>query len=65
MLAPPWFMYQGLERRDSSWQSGKPAEYLAKWTAWYRSISAGTRTAYSVAFREPKGWSGFYKSVVS
>src|SRR5262249_42675093 len=65
MLAPPWVMCQGVERHDESWQKGKPAEYLAKWVAWYQSIPAEARSAHSVVFREPKGWSGFYESVAS
>jgi hypothetical protein len=65
MLAPPWIMHQGVERGDAGWQNGKPAEYLAKWTAWYRSIPSQARSAYSGAFKEPKGWSGFYKSLAS
>jgi hypothetical protein len=65
MLAPPWIMYQGVDRSDASWQSGKPARYLVQWTAWYRTFPAEARTAYSVAFREPKGWSGFYASFAS
>jgi hypothetical protein len=63
MLAPPWIMCDGIERRDASWQSGKPARYLAKWMAWYRTVPLEARIAYSLAFREPKGWSGFYKSL--
>jgi hypothetical protein len=58
-------MCQGLERGDANWQSGKPAEYLAKWTAWYQAFPAEARKAYSVAFAEPKGWLGFYKSLAS
>ncbi len=65
MLAPPWVMFQGIERSDPTWQSGKSAGYLAKWTKWFQTISAEARAAYTVAFREPKGWSGFYKSIVS
>jgi hypothetical protein len=65
MLAPPWIMWQGVERNDASWQSGKPAKYLAQWTAWYQSVPADAREAYSFAFKEPKGWSGFYKSRAS
>ena len=65
MLVPPWLMFQGVDRADASWQSGKPAEYLAKWIAWYRSIPAEAQTAYAVPFQEPKGWSGFYKSAAS
>jgi hypothetical protein len=65
MLVPPWIMCQGVERSDVNWQSGKPAEYLAKWTTWYRSITAEARSAYSVAFQESKGWSGFYQSLTS
>ena len=63
MWAPPWIMCEGALRNDARWHSGKPAKYLAKWSAWYQSIPAEARTAYSVAFREPKGWSGFYKSL--
>jgi hypothetical protein len=63
MLAPPWIMFPGGDRSDASWQSGKPAKYLAKWMTWYRTIPVEARTAYSVAFREPKGWSGFYESL--
>src|SRR5262249_42762181 len=65
MFAPPWIMYEDVERRDVSWQKGKPAKYLAKWTAWYRKISRETRSTYSMVFREPSAWSGFYKSVIS
>jgi hypothetical protein len=65
MLAPPWIMCQGVERNDGRWRSGKPAKYLAKWSAWYQSIPAEAQTAYSVAFREPKGWSGFSESLTS
>jgi hypothetical protein len=65
MWAPPWIMFQRALRNDARWHSGKPAKYLAKWSAWYQSIRAEARTAYSVAFREPKGWSGFYKSLAS
>lgn len=65
MFVPPWIMFEGIDRSDASWQAEKPAEYLAKWIAWYRTISAEARTAYSVAFREPKGWSGFYESLAS
>lgn len=65
MLMPPWLLFQGVQGSDVSWQNGKHAEYLAKWVAWFRTIPAEARTAYSVAFREPKGWSGFYESVVS
>src|SRR5262249_46667979 len=65
MLAPPWVMCQGIERSHANWRRGNPAEYLAKWMAWYRAIPLEARTAYSVAFREPKGWSGFYKSLAS
>ena len=65
MLAPPWIMWQGVALADASWKSGKPAEYLAEWTKWYRSASTEARTAYAVAFQEPKGWSGFYKSRAS
>lgn len=65
MLVPPWLLYQGVERSDASWRNGKPAEYLARWIAWYRGMPTEARTAYSVAFREPKGWSGFYESVAS
>jgi hypothetical protein len=64
-LAPPWVMFQDLARNDASWRSGKPAEYLARWTTWFRSISAEARTAYALPFKEPKGWSGFYKSLSS
>jgi hypothetical protein len=65
MLAPPWIMHQGVGRGDASWQIGKQAAYLAKWLAWYRTIPAQARTAYSLAFREPKEWSGFYESFAS
>ena len=65
LLVPPWLMCQGIVRGDPSWQSGKPAEYLAKWVAWYQSIPAEGRTGYSVVFPEPKGWSGFYESLAS
>jgi hypothetical protein len=65
MLMPPWLMVQGVKHTDSSWRSGKPAQYLAKWAAWYRAIPPEARTAYGVAFREPKGWSGFYRSITS
>ena len=65
MLAPPWIMCQGIERNDARWRSGKRAKYLAKWSAWYQSIPAEAQTAYSVAFREPKGWSGFSESLTS
>jgi hypothetical protein len=65
ILAPPWSMYQGVAHRDASWQSGKPAEYLAKWMAWFQTNPAEARTAYSMVFREPKGWSGFYTSIES
>lgn len=60
ILVPPWFMCQGLARQDQEWQSGKPAEYLAKWLAWYQNIPAEGRSAYTTAFQEPEGWSGFY-----
>jgi hypothetical protein len=65
MLAAPWIMFQGVARRDASWKSGKPAKYLAKWIAWYRGFPELARSAYSMAFKEPKGWAGFYKSVTS
>ena len=65
MLMPPWLMCEGVKRSDSSWKSGKPAKYLAKWTEWFRTFPVEARTAYCVAFREPKGWSGFYKSLAS
>ena len=65
MLVPPWIMCQGLERDDADWQSGKPAEYLVIWTAWYRAFPAEVRKAYAVAFAEPKGWLGFYKSLAA
>jgi hypothetical protein len=58
-------MFQGIERGDANWQNGKPAEYLAKWTAWYRTLPAEARKAYSHVFGEPKGWSAFYKSLAS
>jgi hypothetical protein len=64
MLAPPWIMFPGMDRSDPGWQSGKPAKYLAKWMAWCRTFPVEARTAYSVAFRQPKGWSGFYESTV-
>jgi hypothetical protein len=63
VLAPPWIMYEGVKPGKVGWQSGKPATYLAKWKVWYQGIPAETRIAYSVAFREPKEWSGFYESV--
>jgi len=63
MLAPPWIMCQGLDRHDTKWRNGKPAAYLAKWVAWYQNFPAEARAAYGVAFREPKGWSGFYESL--
>jgi hypothetical protein len=63
MLVPPWIMCQGVERADASWASGKPAEYLGKWTTWYQRLPAEGRAAYAVAFQEPKGWSGFYRSL--
>ncbi len=62
MLMPPWLMCEGLDRQDADWQSGEPAEYLAKWVAWYKDFPAEGRIAYAMAFREPKGWSGFYNS---
>ena len=65
MLVPPWIMCQGVERKDKSWQSGKQAEYLDKWLSWFQAIPVEARKAYSVAFAEPKGWSGFYKSLTS
>src|SRR5262249_12580914 len=65
MLAPPWVMFQEVGRRNKAWKTGKSADYLAKWTAWYRSIPVAVRAPYSEIFREPIGWSGFYKSVVS
>ena len=65
MLVPPWIMCQGVDRQDPGWQSGKTADYLAQWTAWYRSIPADAQVWYAAVFREPKGWSGFYRSVIS
>jgi hypothetical protein len=65
MLAPPWIMFQDIERNDASWRTGKPAKYLAKWLKWYRTFPQEARTTYGIAFREPKGWSGFYKSLAS
>ncbi len=65
MLAPPWVMFQGIEGSDPTWQSGKSAAYLARWTKWFQTIPADARATYSVVFREPKGWSGFYKSIAS
>jgi hypothetical protein len=63
MLVPPWIMCPGINRNDAAWQSGKPAEYLGKWTDWHGTIPAAARTAYAAIFHEPKGWSGFYKSL--
>jgi len=63
MLVPPWVMCQGLDQHDTKWRSGKAASYLAKWVAWYQNFPTEARAAYGVAFREPKGWSGFYESV--
>jgi hypothetical protein len=65
MLAPPWHMWQNLDRQDAGWQNGKPAKYLAKWIAWYHQFPAENRVAYATIFREPTGWSGFYESVGS
>jgi hypothetical protein len=65
ILMPPWFMCEGVKRSDKSWKTGKPAKYLAKWMKWYQAIPAEARTTYAVVFREPKGWSGFYKSLAS
>jgi hypothetical protein len=65
MYAPPWVMCEGIGRRDASWRTGKAAKYLAKWTAWYQSIPAEARATYAMIFQEPKGWSGFYKSLAS
>jgi hypothetical protein len=65
MYAPPWHMYQSLDRKDARWQKGKPAQYLAKWTRWFQKTPAPAQAAYATIFREPKGWSSFYKSVAS
>jgi hypothetical protein len=65
MFMPPWLMFPGVGQEDRSWQSGKPAAYLGKWLAWYQSVPAEALTAYAVAFREPKGWSGFYAKVAT
>jgi hypothetical protein len=63
MLVPPWFMHQEIERDDAGWQRGEPAEFLARWTTWFRSFPADAQAAYVVAFREPPGWKGFYESL--
>jgi hypothetical protein len=65
MYAPPWHMYQSLDRKDARWHKGKPAQYLAKWTRWFQKTPAPAQAAYATIFRERKGWSGFYKSVAS
>jgi hypothetical protein len=62
MLVPPWLMCQGVGRKAAVWQSGKEAEYLAKWVAWFQNIPAEARAAYASIFDEPMGWAGFYKS---
>jgi len=63
MYVPPWIFCQGLKRQDKRWKSGKPAEYLARWVAWYQTAPPEARAIYSALFQEPQGWSGFYKSV--
>lgn len=65
MMVSPWFLFQGVKRGDASWQSGEPAKFLGKWIAWYRSLPVEAQKEYAGIFREPKGWSGFYKSVTS
>ena len=65
MFMPPWIMCQGLDRKDAGWQKGKPAQYLAKWTRWFQKTPAPAQAVYATIFHEPKGWSGFYKSVAS
>jgi hypothetical protein len=65
MLMPPWLMFPGVDRSDASWQKGKPKAYLARWRAWYLSIPKQAQILYATLFREPKGWSGFCKSVAS
>lgn len=63
MYMPPWIMWQGLGRKDAGWLKGKPAQYLARWTRWFQKTPAPAQAAYAAIFHEPKGWTGFYKSV--
>lgn len=65
MLAPPWIMWDGMERTNAAWKSGKPGKYLGEWKAWFQCFPAEARKAYAAVFREPKDWSGFYKSVAA
>jgi hypothetical protein len=62
ILVPPWFMFEDVKRNDASWKSGKPAKYLAKWKKWFHTFPKEAQASYAMAFVEPKGWSGFYKS---
>lgn len=61
-LVPPWLLFPEVGRQDPRWQKGKPAEFLAKWIAWFRTLPADAGSALAAIFPEPKGWKGFYRS---
>ncbi len=63
ILVAPWIMNQGLDHNDEAWQRGNPAEFLAQWIDWYQQMPVDLRPAYASLFPEPKGWTGFYKSM--
>jgi hypothetical protein len=61
-LVPPWVFRQGSAWKAPEWQTGEAADYIAKWTAWFKRMFPDARQGYSMVFPEPEDWAGFYES---
>ncbi len=59
-MYPPWIMYPKLWCHSKHWNSGKPSEYLQRFTAYILSMSSVDREAYAHKFIEPPTWKDIY-----
>jgi hypothetical protein len=64
-MKPPWREFPDIPARSIGWRMGRGEGYYDEFYQWFSSLEEGDQLKYMQENPEPRGWKGFYKTILS
>lgn len=63
-MEPPWLRHPDIPAGSIGWRMGRGEEYYDQFYQWFSALPAGEQAAFRRKYAEPRGWKGFYETII-